>query len=357
MKLLHRLFVLVLIGALLMGCLPAVSAAESGKTGEVTWTFKDGVLTFSGKGATEDLDAHAVGDWYVHWEDIRTVVFQEGVTRIGDYLFYDDTIYNSIQTIRFPSTLEEIGEHAFTTLKKLNRVVIPDLAAWCNVKMKNGSNPLDNQADLYLKDKRVTHLEIPASVAVIGNFAFKGCRSITKVTIHGNVKRIGDYAFNSCANLKELYFEGGAPSLGQHILTLTKVTVYTPKGNSSWTDTVKTRLDKKNTATWKTYAPTTTAKPTTTTTTAKPTTTTTAKPTTTTTEKTTEKTTASTTKVTSTTETTSSSTTTAPTAVGEAETQAPSTPNNGWWIWVAVTGGVILAALLGWLLAKWLAKR
>jgi len=52
--------------------------------------------------------------------------------------------------------------------------------------------------------KEMTGILIPSSVTEIGDHAFTGCRSLTSVSIPESVTRIGAHAFCMCSSLKEL---------------------------------------------------------------------------------------------------------------------------------------------------------
>lgn len=252
-----RLLLLVLLFALLVSnnfIAYAKPTQTSGNTGDVTWSYNDGHLVFSGNGTTEDLNFYSVGDWYRWGRDIKKVTFEEGITRIGAYLFYDDVLYKNIKSVHIPTTVKEIGECAFTMLSALESVHIKNLSRWCSITFEGSGavgNPLDQRADLYLKGNIVEDLVIPSDVTEICDFAFKGCQSIKKVTLHSGVKKVGSFAFNTCSNLEEMYFIGNAPTFGKAVFTLSSLTAYYPKGNKTWTD--KVLKGYGGNITWKTH--------------------------------------------------------------------------------------------------------
>lgn len=51
-------------------------------------------------------------------------------------------------------------------------------------------------------------ITLPKSIAYIGDGAFEGVLSITRVTVPSNCKSVGSKAFGSCLKLKEVVFEG-----------------------------------------------------------------------------------------------------------------------------------------------------
>lgn len=232
----------------------AASVVDSGTAGsDITWrAYDDGRLVFSGSGAMDDGASYLMLDWY-RCDNITDIIFEEGITYIGAYVFYDynayigPAIYGSVKTITIPSTVTGIGEYAFS-LPNLEAVYIRDLKAWCSIRHANFSNPLDEQADLYLNGSKVVNLVIPQNITDICDSAFKGCTSLRRVTIPSHVKCIGSMAFNTCENLEQIIFQGDPPAFGEHIFTLSTLTAYYPADNSAWNASVFNQFDSN--VTW-----------------------------------------------------------------------------------------------------------
>ena len=255
-----KMLSLILALVMVLGMMPTASAVEvlgSGSAGQnITWTmYDDGRLVFSGTGKTVDNDHYTALEWYYYMGDIKHVIFEEGITYIGEYLFYNSrsAIYDSVETLTLPSSLEKIGENAFTSLDGLKTVCITDLEAWCGVDFEGCTNPLDNEVALAVNGVVVENLVIPESVKVLTDYAFKGCSSIRNVVIHKNMRHVGSFAFNTCANLEAIYFEGNAPTFGEHVFTLSDLTAYYPANNSSWSGIANKNLG--GAVTWKSYEP------------------------------------------------------------------------------------------------------
>ncbi len=66
----------------------------------------------------------------------------------------------------------------------------------------------------YLKSKIKT-VTISSGITSIGNYAFYGCKNLTKVTGTGNINRIGNYAFYGCKSLKTVGSTSGRVTLGK----------------------------------------------------------------------------------------------------------------------------------------------
>ncbi len=116
---------------------------------------------------------------------VTSVVVPEGVTKVGDYTFYNCIDLTSIQ---MPEGLKDIGERAFYNCRSLKSITIPE------------------------------------SVISIGGYAFAGCTGelivkcdvlngvfgsslFSKVVVGAKVSKIGDDAFDNCTELRELIIE------------------------------------------------------------------------------------------------------------------------------------------------------
>ena len=102
--------------------------AESGKTGDCTWTLDNtGTLTISGNGAMKDYssshlsDASPWGPWT--GLSVKKVVIGGGVTHIGDFAFLDCIRLTSVS---IPDSVTSIGGYAFYNCTGLTSVSIPD---------------------------------------------------------------------------------------------------------------------------------------------------------------------------------------------------------------------------------------
>jgi hypothetical protein len=73
------------------------------------------------------------------------------------------------------------------------------------VKLPSGTNIVDRAFE---GRASLTSIEIPDSIALIGEAAFKGCTFLTSMTIPATVTSIGSDAFNGCTMLETLIFKG-----------------------------------------------------------------------------------------------------------------------------------------------------
>ena len=91
----------------------STGAANSGTTGDCTWSFDEstGTLTISGQGKMDnynyDVKFHKyIAPWYAYSSLIKTLVIEDGVTSVGGYAFYD---CSSLTSITIPDSVTSIG--------------------------------------------------------------------------------------------------------------------------------------------------------------------------------------------------------------------------------------------------------
>ena len=89
-----------------------------GISGGLNWQVKKGVLTVSGKGPMEDFDTGNRAPWGTK---IRGIVFEDGVTTIGEYAFAN---CSRLVSVTIPNNITAVGSHAFAYCTNLETVVI-----------------------------------------------------------------------------------------------------------------------------------------------------------------------------------------------------------------------------------------
>ena len=151
-----------------------------------------------------------------------TLNIGENVTRIPKLMFCSDSRGGSqgpnISRVIFAENcqLSEIGENAFYMCGLFEKVVIPDLAMWCNISFANSSaNPLSCGGCLYLGENKVVNLQIPDNIVSIGQYAFVDCDGLESVTIPSGVREIGVCAFQWCIDLTTIIIPNSITSIGE----------------------------------------------------------------------------------------------------------------------------------------------
>ncbi len=176
-----------------------------------------------------------LGDAFKNNKDIKTfneLKYFTGITSIDANAFEN----SGLTSISIPESITSIGSSAFYGCSDLEKVIVPNIAAWCNISFADrSSNPLRYAHHLYRDvDSEITDLTIPDDVAKISNYAFCDCSNLTSVTISESVTSIGYYAFYGCSSLAAIAIPKGVASIGSYAFTscasLTSITV--AEGNS-----------------------------------------------------------------------------------------------------------------------------
>ena len=152
----RRLWVIGILAAVLAVLCCAAAAADSSGTlpGNISWTLTDeGVLTVSGTGPIPDYQTES-SPFYEN-DDIKSIILEDGITRIGNYVF--ECLY-WLENIKIPASVTEIGRGAF------NACALPEVT-------------------------------IPASVTSIEQYAFRSCGEMRNATILNRDAEIHETAF------------------------------------------------------------------------------------------------------------------------------------------------------------------
>ena len=137
---------------------------------------------------------------------LTSISIPSSVTSIGDNAFDGCT---GLKSIALGKNVASIGKNAFTGCENLAKVIVPDIATWCDVDFavdnsynSSPSNPLSIAHHLYSDENtEVIDLVIPEGVSNIKRGAFYGASSLKSVTIPGSLKSIGYNAFYGCTGL------------------------------------------------------------------------------------------------------------------------------------------------------------
>ena len=234
LRLLSALLALAMLLALLPTTAFAADAhATSGTCGargsenDVTWKLdSDGTLTISGNGEIKDTSENDLRWLWIYPDEIKKVIVENGVTRIGRYDFYNCTNLTEVDLSNV-QTLKNIGDNAFANCSSLSTVKLPmnGELEWIDT---NAFGFVDGSAP------KIREIKIPASVKEISGHVFNGCKqlenvefaegskletiywhvfdstSLKKITIPASVTTIEFDAFGRCEQLKSVTFAPGS---------------------------------------------------------------------------------------------------------------------------------------------------
>ncbi len=117
MKAGKKLISLVLMLCMVVLLVPAVSGAESGTCGEkAKWNLEDGVMTITGSGDMADYAGADETPWAALRGQIKKVVFDGAITRIGSNAFAECP---NLTHVTFSTATVTIGRRAFYNCTQL----------------------------------------------------------------------------------------------------------------------------------------------------------------------------------------------------------------------------------------------
>ena len=158
--------------------------------------------------------------------DIPSVVTTNNITytviRIGDYALYYANWHGGLHSITLPSTIREIGEHAFTGLNNLTEFVVD--AENPTYKTIDGVLFTTDEKELvaYPVGKEDLYYNIPQGTTTIGGWAFASCYHLQKLIIPNTVMSIGEEAFCLQKSLTTIYcYSEQPPTLGNTVFSAT----------------------------------------------------------------------------------------------------------------------------------------
>ena len=241
--------------------------------GDISWSFNNGVLTFSGTGAIADYESYSEVPWTnEYWGQIERVVINPGITHIGAYSFefcFDltsieipDTVTSigtcafygaGLSTVTIPKNVTYIGNQAFDYCENLTRIQV----ASGNTAFYN-----DSRGALFTRNHHLIqvpgaisgHYSIPDGTVAIDDVGY--CPNLTSLTIPASVSFLEPMLLRSVDTVLQVRFLGDAPEFNHSYVPPFDdyiVTIYYPSGNPTWTRSVRDAMGIN--ITWVAYDP------------------------------------------------------------------------------------------------------
>lgn len=221
----------------------------------LTWALDDtGTLTIFGAGGMDDYNSESSIPWFDYHTIIKTAVFSDGVTHIGDSAFYycknlaniilPDTVNSighrafyachNLRNVTFPEGLMRIGSYAFGDCYNLESINLPrslvnvDRYAFDACKLEytiyDNAQYLGDAENPYLilvaaLNTGITSCTIHPDTKAIAGSAFSNCTQLSSITIPDCVTGIGDYAFAYCSKLLDIAIPDSVVQLGAFAFT------------------------------------------------------------------------------------------------------------------------------------------
>lgn len=152
-------------------------------------------------------------------ESLQTVIFEEGITNIGNYAFFGA---ESLQNVYFPESMTEIGSYSFrySGVEKLELpeglISIGSSAFW-NSQLTEIELPDSMQSigyEAFARCYDLTEVVIPDSLSSgIGRYAFYNCTALTKVTVPVDYQLCTQSSFYGCSSVDTIHYTPGATGI------------------------------------------------------------------------------------------------------------------------------------------------
>ena len=213
-----------------------------------TYSLRDGVLTIDGAGAmpTYTTSTYTQRPW--EGNTVTSVVISDGVTNIGNCVFYKMSAITSVdiadsvtsigeyafcncsnlENVTIPDRTTNLGRYAFRNCSKLTSITIPasvttfgagafQSAGLTSVTLQDGVTKIGHS--MFYSCNKLANITIPDSVTSINNEAFSGCRALTSITIPGSVTDVNSSLFLNCSELTSVVIQNGVPKISSNMFS------------------------------------------------------------------------------------------------------------------------------------------
>ena len=163
------------------------------------------------------VDSGTTGDctWTLDDEGTLTI---SGNGAMGGYNYWDTAPWGTdIKKVVIENGVSNIGDFAFKGCTSLTSIMIPDSVT-----------SIDEYA--FSRSTNLESVTIGDSVTSIGICAFKGCTSLTSITIPDSVTSIGGGAFSDCTSLESITIPDSVMSIDNEAFYNTAWYKYQPDG-------------------------------------------------------------------------------------------------------------------------------
>lgn len=183
---------------------------------DLIWAFdgESGVLSISGTGAMNAVPSAEYTPWYVHRNEIKTVVVKEGVTALGACAFAE---CENLEEVQLPQTLTAIGADAFYNCSSLGSISLPD-----------GLTTIGHSA--FYNCSSLQSVLLPEGIQSLEENTFGWCLKLAYVALPSGLTAVDKNVFYLCSVLNHVFYGGTAAQREQLSITST--------GNSTFKNAV-----------------------------------------------------------------------------------------------------------------------
>lgn len=166
------------------------------------------------------------GNKLIAYPNMRVANYEipEGTVELSPAAFF---LCNELKSIKFPSTLKQIGMLSFGHCVKLHEVTVPnnitDLGYFAFYNC-TGLEKAIIKADItelkrymFSRCTALKEVSLPSTIEHIGTWTFGSCVSMKNITLPESLKDIEAEAFNGCETLSEITLPAGLEKIGMYV--------------------------------------------------------------------------------------------------------------------------------------------
>lgn len=154
---------------------------------------------------------------------LESVVIPDDVTEIGSSAF---SSCGSLTDIVIPDSVTVIGEGAFVNCISLENIELPDgiteIAAntfeMCtgltNIKLPASLTAIETEA--FMQCNHLTAIDLPDGLVTVGSSAFAECSRLQSIELPDSVTEIGSSAFSACSSLTDISLPASLVTVGNY---------------------------------------------------------------------------------------------------------------------------------------------
>ena len=161
-------------------------------------------VNFVGQGAIPDYTVQDLNNlpWYLSRENTLTITLSNGITRVGDYVFYGLT---GLGSMPYGAGVTTVGNYAFsgcTSMMNADLLGITSIGihAFENTNISTVSISSGTTVGSYSFSGCTGLATASWNIDTVPAYCFNGCTSLTSINL-GELKTVGDFAFDGCISL------------------------------------------------------------------------------------------------------------------------------------------------------------
>ncbi|MCQ2479172.1 MAG: leucine-rich repeat domain-containing protein [Clostridia bacterium] len=197
----------------------AFAASYNGTCGDgIQWSLNTsaGTLTISGNGEMNNYSLTATPGWDRYQGYIKSVIFEDGVTNVGAYAFYNGGNgykYKKLTDVDLGS-VETIGNYAFRGCAALSTFTncesVKSTGSYSFLSCASVTEfPFDRIVEIgsgSFSGTALTDITLPETVGTIRAAAFEGCKDAQTITVPALINRLENRAFADCTNVSYINY-------------------------------------------------------------------------------------------------------------------------------------------------------